>query len=62
MVVIIFPMLSDNRYMRVKKLCCIECPVPSQVILLKTISKPDNVLRTVGKKAQELFKKKYFLL
>ena len=32
MVCVIFPMLSDARYMRIKKLCCIECPVPSQVI------------------------------
>ncbi len=32
MVCVIFPMLSDARYMRVKKLCCIECPIPSQVL------------------------------
>jgi aubergine len=50
MIVIVFNQLSDSRYMRVKKLCCIECPVPSQVIVLKTISKPDNVLRTVAQK------------
>ena len=50
MVFMVFPMLSDSRYMRVKKLCCIEQPVPSQVACLKTISKPDNVLRTVAQK------------
>jgi len=50
MVCIVFPMLSDARYMRVKKLCCIEYPVPSQVVVLKTINKPDNVLRTVAQK------------
>jgi aubergine-like protein len=50
MVCIVFPMLSDARCMRVKKLCCIEYPVPSQVVVLKTINKPDNVLRTVAQK------------
>ena len=50
MVVIIFNMISDSRYARVKRLCCIECPVPSQVICLKTINKADNVLRTVAQK------------
>jgi len=50
MVCIVFPMLSDARYQRVKKLCCVEYPVPSQVIVLKTINKADNVLRTVAQK------------
>ncbi len=50
MVVVIFNMISDSRYSRVKRLCCIECPVPSQVIVLKTINKPDNVLKTVAQK------------
>jgi hypothetical protein len=31
MVVIIFPSSRDDRYAAVKKLCCVECPVPSQV-------------------------------
>ena len=31
MVVIIFPTSRDDRYAAVKKLCCVECPVPSQV-------------------------------
>jgi aubergine-like protein len=50
MIVIVLPMLSDSRYTRVKRLCCIENSIPSQVIVLKTISKPDNVLRTVAQK------------
>lgn len=50
MVVIIFPMLSDTRYQRVKKLCCIESPVPSQCIQLKTINKPDEKLRSIAQK------------
>lgn len=33
MVVIIFPTSRDDRYAAVKKLCCVESPVPSQVFL-----------------------------
>ena len=44
MVVIIFPMLNESQYSHVKKLCCIEFPVPLQLIVLKTISKPDSLL------------------
>lgn len=32
-VVIIFPTSRDDRYSAVKKLCCVESPVPSQVTL-----------------------------
>ena len=32
-VVIVFPTSRDDRYAAVKKLCCVECPVPSQVRL-----------------------------
>lgn len=32
MVVIIFPTSRDDRYAAVKKLCCVESPVPSQVL------------------------------
>jgi aubergine-like protein len=31
MIVIIFPTSRDDRYAAVKKLCCVESPVPSQV-------------------------------
>jgi aubergine-like protein len=50
MILIVFPMLSDTRYTCVKKLCCVEYPVPSQVVVFKTINKPDHVLRTVASK------------
>ena len=33
MVVIIFPTSRDDRYSAVKKLCCVESPVPSQVTI-----------------------------
>lgn len=32
MVVVIFPTSRDDRYAAVKKLCCVESPVPSQVL------------------------------
>ena len=31
MVMIVFPTSRDDRYSAVKKLCCIESPIPSQV-------------------------------
>ncbi|XP_071132212.1 piwi-like protein 1 [Mytilus edulis] len=49
MVVIIFPTSRDDRYSAVKKLCCVECPVPSQVIIAKTI-KDQKKLRSVTQK------------
>lgn len=38
MVVIIFPTSRDDRYAAVKKLCCVESPVPSQVCCLHVVS------------------------
>ena len=34
----IFPQQKADRYSAVKKLCCIESPVPSQVVCVKPIS------------------------
>ena len=49
LVVTIFPTQRDDRYSAVKKLCCIDSPVPSQVINLKTISNQQK-LRSVAQK------------
>ncbi|XP_077999596.1 piwi-like protein 2 [Glandiceps talaboti] len=49
MVVIIFPTSRDDRYNAIKKLCCIESPVPSQVIISRTISQQQK-LRSVTQK------------
>lgn len=49
LVCIIFPTSRDDRYAAVKRLCCIECPVPSQVIIARTISEDKN-LRSVAQK------------
>ena len=47
LVVIIFPSSRDDRYSSVKKLCCIEHPIPSQVINARTISQQQK-LRSVN--------------
>ncbi|XP_033118833.1 piwi-like protein 1 [Anneissia japonica] len=49
LVVIIFPTSRDDRYNAVKKLCCYESAVPSQVIISKTIGQA-NKLRSVVQK------------
>ena len=33
LVVVICPTSRDDRYSAIKKLCCVECPIPSQVFL-----------------------------
>ncbi|XP_014665207.1 PREDICTED: protein argonaute-3-like, partial [Priapulus caudatus] len=49
MVVLICPTSRDDRYAAIKKLCCRDMPVPSQVINAKTISM-QNKLRSVAQK------------
>jgi aubergine-like protein len=49
LVVIVFPTSRDDRYAAVKKLCCIEKPIPSQVINARTISAQQK-LRSVSQK------------
>lgn len=34
---IVFPSSRDDRYSAVKRLCCVDMPVPSQVIVSNTI-------------------------
>ncbi|KAL3877253.1 hypothetical protein ACJMK2_034986 [Sinanodonta woodiana] len=48
-VVIVCPTSRDDRYNAIKKICCCECPIPSQVIIGKTISQA-NKLRSVTQK------------
>ncbi|XP_055936429.1 piwi-like protein Ago3 [Argiope bruennichi] len=53
-VVAIFPTPRDDRYSAVKKLCCIEMPVPSQVINLRTISDARKLRSVVQKIALQM--------
>jgi len=54
MVVAIMPTARDDRYSAVKKLCCVEKPVPSQVINFKTISNEKKVSSVVQKVALQI--------
>ncbi|XP_018396706.1 PREDICTED: piwi-like protein 1 [Cyphomyrmex costatus] len=47
--VIIFPTNRTDRYSAIKKLCCVQKAVPSQVIISKTISRPPK-LRSITEK------------
>ena len=53
-VVMIMPTPRDDRYSAVKKLCCVEQPVPSQVINFKTISNEKKVSSVVQKVALQI--------
>eukprot|EP00092_Neocalanus_flemingeri_P023338 GFUD01025304.1.p1 GENE.GFUD01025304.1~~GFUD01025304.1.p1 ORF type:complete len:970 (+),score=314.12 GFUD01025304.1:89-2998(+) len=54
LVVAIMPTPRDDRYSAVKKLCCVEKPVPSQVINFKTISNEKKVSSVVQKVALQI--------
>jgi aubergine-like protein len=41
----VFPQLRGDRYSAVKKLCCIDNPIASQCILLKTIKGDDRKVK-----------------
>nr|AQV09903.1 argonaute 3 isoform 1 [Aeolosoma viride]AQV09904.1 argonaute 3 isoform 2 [Aeolosoma viride] len=49
LVVCVFNTARDDRYSAVKKVCCVDCPVPSQMINAKTI-KAGPKLRSVTQK------------
>ncbi|KAM7305375.1 putative Cniwi protein, partial [Ixodes scapularis] len=48
-IVLIFPTSRDDRYSAVKRLCCVDMPVPSQVIISNTIGQQQK-LRSVTQK------------
>ena len=54
LVVTIFPQMKSDRYAAVKKLCCVEMPVASQVINLKTISNEKRLVSVVQKVALQI--------
>ncbi|BFZ03166.1 hypothetical protein BsWGS_06204 [Bradybaena similaris] len=54
LVVVINPTNRDDRYSAIKKTCCVERPVPSQVIISKTISRPDKMRSVVQKIALQI--------
>lgn len=52
--VIIFPSNRTDRYSAVKKLCCVEKPVASQVIISRTISRADKLKSVTEKIALQI--------
>nr|UJZ92584.1 piwi-like protein Ago3 [Scaphoideus titanus] len=54
LVVVIFPSQREDRYSAIKKLCCVDRPIPSQVICSRTISKPEKLRSIVQKVALQI--------
>ncbi|KAH3883086.1 hypothetical protein DPMN_007036 [Dreissena polymorpha] len=54
MVMCIVPSNKPDRYNAIKKLCCVEHPVPSQVILSRTLSKKDMMKSVATKVAIQI--------
>ena len=54
LIVAIMPTPRDDRYSAVKKLCCVEMPVASQVVNFKTISNEKKVSSVVQKIALQI--------
>ncbi|XP_076285684.1 argonaute 3 [Lasioglossum baleicum] len=54
LMVIIFPTNRTDRYSAVKRLCCVEMPVPSQAIMSRTISRGDKLKSITEKIALQI--------
>ena len=54
LMVIIFPTNRTDRYSAVKRVCCVEMPVPSQVIMSRTISRGDKLKSITEKIALQI--------
>ncbi|EZA53661.1 hypothetical protein DMN91_008315 [Ooceraea biroi] len=54
LVVVVFPTNRTDRYSTIKKLCCVQKAMPSQVIIAKTISKPQKLKSVTEKIALQI--------
>merc|ERR550539_1080286 len=54
LVLTIFPQMKADRYSAVKRLCCSEMPVASQVVNLKTITNPKRLTSVCQKIALQI--------
>ncbi|XP_053999069.1 piwi-like protein Ago3 isoform X1 [Hylaeus anthracinus] len=52
--IIIFPTNRTDRYSAVKRVCCVEMPIPSQVIMSRTISRGDKLKSITEKIALQI--------
>ena len=53
-VVAVLPNNRKDRYDAIKKLCCVESPVPSQCVVSRTISKPQMLMSVATKIAVQM--------
>ncbi|XP_003704269.1 argonaute 3 [Megachile rotundata] len=54
LMVIVFPSNRTDRYSAVKRVCCVEMPIPSQVIMSRTISRGDKLKSITEKIALQI--------
>ncbi|KOC71336.1 Piwi-like protein 1 [Habropoda laboriosa] len=54
LMIVIFPTNRTDKYSAVKRVCCVEMPVPSQVIISKTISRSDKLKSITEKIALQI--------
>ncbi|XP_043528793.1 piwi-like protein Ago3 isoform X2 [Frieseomelitta varia] len=54
LMVIVFPTNRTDRYSTIKRICCVEMPVPSQVIMSRTISRGDRLKSITEKIALQI--------
>ena len=48
-VVIMVPSQREDRYSAIKKVCCVDMPIPSQVVQVRTLSNPKRHRSVVQK-------------
>ncbi|XP_078105786.1 piwi-like protein 1 isoform X1 [Sander vitreus] len=54
MVVVVLPSNRKDKYDSVKKYLCVDCPVPSQCVVSRTISKPQTLMTVATKIALQM--------
>ncbi|XP_062038298.1 piwi-like protein 3 [Lepus europaeus] len=54
MVVCVLPNDKKDRYDDIKKYLCIDCPIPSQCVVARTLEKPQTLMTIVAKIVQQI--------
>ncbi|XP_034451144.1 piwi-like protein 1 [Hippoglossus hippoglossus] len=54
MVVVVLPSNRKDKYDSVKKFLCVDCPVPSQCVISRTISRPQTLMTVATKIALQI--------
>ncbi|KAA8592789.1 hypothetical protein FQN60_018244, partial [Etheostoma spectabile] len=53
-VVVVLPSIRKDKYDSVKKYLCVDCPIPSQCVVSRTISKPQTLMTVATKIALQM--------